>query len=419
MHVAATGGVTVRVPAKINLELIVGPRREDGYHGLSTVFHAVGLYDDVTVRPATQWGVSLSGPYGGLVPADGDNLALRAAQLLAARSIADAGRGAPVDADEFGELGDLGDLDGLGGVRDIGDIGDAGDDAASDDRGRRSGAADEAPGLHSTDGPAALGRPQPSAVTEAARARHPAQAMGPRRCDTPQLVTDPTAGVGPVHIHIAKEIPVAAGMAGGSADAAAALVACDALWRLGTDRGVLDELAAQLGSDVNFALTGGTAIGSGRGERVAPVLGRGRYHWVLVVSDQGLSTPSVFAECDRLRAQRGESDIPDPEPSPTMMAALRSGDPRQLGEALRNDLQEAALSLRPDLQEVLDAGLEYGALGGLVSGSGPTLAFLVDGTEGALDLAVALTASGVATDVKRAIGPAHGAHVLSTPLAAR
>ncbi|NYE02130.1 4-diphosphocytidyl-2-C-methyl-D-erythritol kinase [Kineosphaera limosa] len=341
MTAAARGGVTVRVPAKINLELIVGPRRADGYHDLSTVFHAVGLYDDITVTPASQWAVTLSGPYRHLVPETGDNLALKAARLLAQRAAAEA-------------------------------------------------AAD----------------PEPAEEVEE-------PSRGPLR-QVPSKPEEPQ-GIGPVHVHIAKEIPVAAGMAGGSADAAATLVACDALWQLNTDREVLDELAAELGSDVNFALTGGTAIGSGRGERVAPVLSRGRYHWVLAVAKEGLSTPAVFAECDRLRDDRGEHDIPDPQPSPDMMAALRGGDSHALGAALRNDLQEAALSLRPDLQEVLDAGLEYGALGGIVSGSGPTLAFLVDGPEGALDLAVALTASGVASDVKRAVGPAHGAHVLNAP----
>lgn len=354
MTSAARGGVTVRVPAKINLELIIGPRRTDGYHGLSTVFHAVGLYDDVTVVPAPTWGVTVSGPYASLVPDDEDNLAVRAARLLAERAGADR----LAEADEESDAQDEADERANGGGR---------------------------------------VRPVPT--------------RDPRRA------SETAPGPGPVHVHIAKDIPVAAGMAGGSADAAATLVACDALWRLGTDRDVLDELAATLGSDINFALTGGTAIGSGRGERVAPVLGRGRYHWVLAVSETGLSTPAVFAECDRLREDRGERDIPDPEPSPAMMAALRSGDPRALGSALRNDLQEAALSLRPELAEVLEAGLEYGALGGIVSGSGPTLAFLVDGPEGALDLAVALTASGVASDVKRAVGPAHGAHVLPTPAA--
>ena len=319
MSAAASGGVTVRVPAKINLELIVGPRRDDGYHDLATVFHSVGLYDDVTITPADEWSVTVGGPYAHLVPTHSDNLALRAARLL---------------ADSAGEIVDRQDAEGPGRVH-------------------------------------------------------------------------------PVHVHIAKEIPVAAGLAGGSADAAATLVGCDALWQLGSERGQLHALAAQLGSDVNFALTGGTAIGSGRGERVAPVLGKGRYHWVLVVSDDGLSTPAVFGELDRLRADRGE-DVPAPTPSAQMMAALRSGDPRALGGALTNDLQEAAFSLRPGLEEILDAGLEYGALGGLVSGSGPTVAFVVDGAEGALDLAVALTASGVASQVKRALGPAHGAHVLAS-----
>lgn len=296
----------MRAPAKINLELIVGPRRDDGFHDLSTVFHAVSLYDDVTVEAADDWSVQVLGPYAHLVPADGDNLALRAARELAA------------------EVG----------------------------------------------------------VVE------------------------------PVRIVIDKDIPVAAGLAGGSADAAAALVACDALWGTGAEPDLLDEVAARLGSDINFALTGGTAIGSGRGERVAPVLGRGRYHWVLAAGAQGLSTPTVFAECDRLR---GDRPIPAPEPSEAMMQALRSGDLFALAAVLENDLQPAAFSLRPELEDVLQAGLEYGALGGIVSGSGPTVAFLVDGHEGALDLAVALTASGTASEVKRASGPAHGAHVVSGP----
>ena len=328
MSAAASGGVTVRVPAKINLELIVGPRRDDGYHDLATVFHSIGLHDDVTITPADEWSVTIGGPYAHLVPIGEDNLAGRAARLLA----------------------------------------DTVREEQSDDEDRTA----------------------------------PDRAYRADRADR----------IHPVHIHIAKEIPVAAGLAGGSADAAATLVGCDALWQLGSERGLLDELAAQLGSDVNFALTGGTAIGSGRGERVAPVLGKGRYHWVLVTSDDGLSTPEVFAECDRLRALRGQ-DVPAPVPSQPMMAALRSADPRALGAVLKNDLQEAALSLRPDLAEVLDAGIEYGALGGIVSGSGPTVAFLVDGAEGALDLAVALTASGVASQVKRALGPVQGAHVLA------
>ena len=141
----------------------------------------------------------------------------------------------------------------------------------------------------------------------------------------------------------------------------------------------------------SFLVAGGTAIGSGRGERLAPVLARGTFHWVFALAEGGLSTPTVFAEIDRLRAGR---DIPEPSPTPELMGALRSGDPTQLALHLRNDLQEAAIALRPGLQEVIDDGLEFGALAGIVSGSGPTVAFLARDHETALDLAVALTASG-------------------------
>ncbi|MEP7160224.1 MAG: 4-(cytidine 5'-diphospho)-2-C-methyl-D-erythritol kinase [Dermatophilaceae bacterium] len=350
--------VSARVPAKINLELLVGPKRDDGYHDLSTVFHAVSLTDEVTVTPAADWSVSLSGPLTAGVPVDDDNVALKAARLLAERATRTHGR-------------------------------------------------------HGS------GR------------------------------------IGPVHVHIDKEIPVAGGMAGGSGDAAAALIACDVLWGTSVGRDELGACAALLGSDVNFALTGGTAIGSGRGENVTPVLAQGRYHWVLVLSDEGLQTGSVFAECDRLRERAARRPARDPgtagrgglrvvpdcpespdsrgtanavaapdadeappgalEPGAEMMQALRGGDTKALAAALRNDLQEAAISLRPALGDILAAGLEYGALGGVVSGSGPTVAFLVTGPEGALDLAVALMASGTATQVLRAIGPAHGAHVVPEP----
>jgi 4-diphosphocytidyl-2-C-methyl-D-erythritol kinase len=297
--------VTARVPAKVNLELMVGPPRPDGFHQLATVFQAVGLYDDITVEPAEDWSITVSGPYADLVPVDGTNLAMRAALLLATE--------AGVDQQ-------------------------------------------------------------------------------------------------PVHITIDKDIPVAAGMAGGSADAAGALLACDALWGVLSPKAALEDLAARLGSDVPFALLGGTAMGSGRGDRLAPVLGRGRYTWVLALSDVGLSTPQVYAECDRLRSG---VLVPEPTPSASMMTALRSGHADTLGRALSNDLQPAALSLQPRLEEVLRTGMENGALGGIISGSGPTVAFLVSDTEHSLDLAVALTASGAAPAVKRAVGPVRGAHIVT------
>lgn len=299
--------VTVRVPGKVNLELLVGPLRPDGFHTLSTVFQAVSLHDDVTVGVADEWGCTVTGALADSVPQDDDNLAVRAAKLL---------------ADE---------------------------------------------------------------------------------CDIDE----------PVHITIRKGIPVAGGMAGGSADAAAALVACDRLWDLGLTKEELEEYAAHLGSDIPFLVAGGTAVGSGRGEALAPVLARGNYHWVFALAEGGLSTPTVFAELDRMR---GDRDVPEPTPTPELMSALRSGNPRELATHLRNDLQAAAISLRPELQTVIDEGLEFGALAGIVSGSGPTIAFLVEGLETGLDLAVALTASGAVRDVRRASGPVHGAHVIPSPV---
>ena len=212
-----------------------------------------------------------------------------------------------------------------------------------------------------------------------------------------------------VRLHITKSIPVAGGMAGGSADAAAALVACDALWQTGLSRSELGELAAALGSDVPFSLVGGTALGTGRGEVLTPVLARGRFHWVVAIADGGLSTPAVYAECDRLR-----DGIPVPEPrvADALMAALRTGDADALGAALHNDLQDAACSLRPPLRETLQTGAQAGALGSLVSGSGPSVVFLARSPEHAIDIAVALSATGTCRSVRRAHGPVAGARVV-------
>jgi 4-diphosphocytidyl-2-C-methyl-D-erythritol kinase len=302
----ASASVTVRVPAKVNLQLSVGPVRSDGFHELATVFHAVSLYDDVVARraPAGE-GITLtiSGEGASFLPTDSTNLAWAAARML---------------ADYAGVEGD-------------------------------------------------------------------------------------------VALHLHKGIPVAGGMAGGSADAAGALVACDHLWQLGTPRAELMNLAARLGSDVPFGLHGGTAIGSGRGEQLTSVLARGTFQWVFALAEGGLSTPAVYGECDRLR---GAAIVREPYISDNLMQALRAGDSVLLGKALHNDLQPAALSLRPGLRKVLEHGDEYGALGGVVSGSGPTCAFIASDDEQSLDLAVALTASGVCRTVKRAVGPVPGARII-------
>ncbi len=219
------------------------------------------------------------------------------------------------------------------------------------------------------------------------------------------------AGVEPlVSLEIVKAIPVAGGLAGGSADAAATLVACDALWGTSMDRAALLDIAAGLGSDVPFALTGGTALGTGRGERLAPVLAIGRWHWVLAVAESGLSTPDVYRELDRKR----EHDVLlAAEPLDALINALRSGEPASLGDALSNDLQVAALSLRPALRRTLDAGEDLGSTGRLISGSGPTCAFLASSADDAVRLAAALAGAGVCRTVRAAYGPVAGARVVS------
>ncbi|MFE6187987.1 4-(cytidine 5'-diphospho)-2-C-methyl-D-erythritol kinase [Streptomyces sp. NPDC056465] len=212
-----------------------------------------------------------------------------------------------------------------------------------------------------------------------------------------------------VHIHIAKDIPVAGGMAGGSADGAAALLACDTLWSTGASREELLEICAELGSDVPFSLVGGAALGVGRGERLTPVEVGGTFHWVFAVADGGLSTPAVYGEFDRLTAG---TDVPEPAASPALLTALGKGDATALADALGNDLQAAALSLRPSLADTLAAGTAAGALAALVSGSGPTTAFLTADEESAHKVADALLASGTCRSARVALAPAPGATVV-------
>ena len=298
--------VTVKVPAKVNLQLSVGPREPDGFHNLVTVFQAISIYDEVTIRksePGSGISISIVGDNILGVPADDTNLAVKAAQLLAQRH-------------EF-------------------------------------------------------------------------------KID--------------IHIEVNKAIPVAGGMAGGSADAAAVIVGINDLYDLEMTRDEMLKFGAELGSDVPFMINGGTAIGQGRGDQLTAALSRGTYHWVLALSSVGLSTPAVYQECDRLRAGL---DIAAPQISDSLMQSLLAADSKSVGLALNNDLQSAACSLRPALTLVLDVGEEYGALGAIVSGSGPTVAFLVADEEQGLDLAVALTSSGVVGSVARAYGPVQGAKVI-------
>jgi len=215
-------------------------------------------------------------------------------------------------------------------------------------------------------------------------------------------------------LHLRKQIPVAGGMAGGSADAAAALVACDALWGTRASRDDLLKVAATLGADVPFAIVGGTAVGRGNGDQRTPALVRGEFHWVFAVASTGLSTVKVYEECDRLR---GDAAPLHPEEPDELMAALAAGDEVALGRALHNDLQPAAISMRPALRRTLAAGRELGAIGAVVSGSGPTCAFLAHSADHAVDLAVELASAGVCRFIRRARGPVPGARVVDAAAA--
>ena len=294
--------VTVRVPAKINLHLAVGPLRSDGYHDLATVFHAVSLFDEVTVAATEHPGVEVHGEGATEVPTDDTNLAWRAVELIAEH----AGR-------------------------------------------------------------------------------------------TPD-----------VRVVLRKGIPVAGGMAGGSADAAGALVGLSALWKLDLTREELSRMAARLGSDVTFALHGGTALGTGRGETIVPVLSRHPQHWVVALHRGGLATPSVYRELDRLRG----AAQPMERPVEPVLEAVAGGDPRQLALCLGNDLQAAAVSMAPDLRRTLRAGVDAGALAGIVSGSGPTCAFLCTSAERAVDVAAQLAGVGVCRTVRVVHGPVPGARLV-------
>ncbi|HPY25111.1 MAG TPA: 4-(cytidine 5'-diphospho)-2-C-methyl-D-erythritol kinase, partial [Mycobacterium sp.] len=212
-----------------------------------------------------------------------------------------------------------------------------------------------------------------------------------------------------VEITIDKSIPLAGGMAGGSADAAGVLVAMNELWELGVPRRDLHAMAAQLGSDVPFALHGGTALGTGRGEELTSVLARSTFHWVLAFGAGGLSSGAVYAEIDRLREVGSPSRLADAEP---LLTALSSGDPALLAPLLGNDLQPAALSLEPELRRTLRAGTEAGALAGIVSGSGPTCAFLCSSADAAVAVGSELAGAGVCRTVRVASGPVHGARVV-------
>lgn len=222
-----------------------------------------------------------------------------------------------------------------------------------------------------------------------------------------------TGYTGGVALTVLKRVPIAGGMGGGSADAAATLLACDELWGTGLGRSGLLPLAASLGADVPFALEGGTAVGTGRGDELSPALAQGTFHWVLALSDAGLSTPEVYDALDKHRDRHAQDLGPQPDlvkVDTAVLQAVRVGDADSLADSMHNDLQTAALNLAPNLMELLELGESRGALAGIVSGSGPTVAFLAKDAQSASELRGVLTRAGV-----RALmvtGPVHGARVI-------
>ncbi|MFF1635059.1 4-(cytidine 5'-diphospho)-2-C-methyl-D-erythritol kinase [Leifsonia sp. NPDC058248] len=228
-----------------------------------------------------------------------------------------------------------------------------------------------------------------------------------------RMLARKTGYTGGVRLEIEKHVPIAGGMGGGSADAAATLVACDALWGTEASKDDLHALAARLGADVPFALVGGTAIGTGRGDRLSPALATGQFQWVLALPDSELSTPIVYTELDRHRERHLHDIAPaqlKPSVDTSVLQALRAGDPHMLAESLTNDLQAPAIHLAPEIGEVLELGEMNGALAGMVSGSGPTVAFLTADLDSALDLQIALSAARLTA--VRATGPVHGARII-------
>ncbi|OUM40880.1 4-(cytidine 5'-diphospho)-2-C-methyl-D-erythritol kinase [Arthrobacter sedimenti] len=302
--------VRVKAPGKINVTLKVGPPREDGYHGIASVFLAVSLYEEVTATETAGSGISVTVNGQGTlnlpvdsIPLDRTNLAVRAAELLA----------------------------------------------------------------------------------------------------------DVSPGRTGVHLDITKRVPISGGMGGGSADAAAALLACDALWGSGFSRDELAKIAVDLGADVPFALVGGTAVGLGVGDQLTPAISKTPLHWVLVTSDYGLSTPEVYRTLDEIRLRDGVDADPQPSIDPAILGAMRAGDALGLAPLLHNDLEQASLELAPGLGDILDRGKAAGALAGIVSGSGPTIAFLTQSSGHAAELETLLESEGL--QAASVHGPAHGARI--------
>lgn len=318
--------VSVSAPGKVNLFLALGAARPDGYHPLNTIFAQIGLSETVTVTPL-------------------QSLATTAPQPALTAPVSSASS-APAQSDSAPAAAQPAPL---------------------------ATAIPAQPGLvpaAQTDGPRielALTRPDSNVPLDHTNlAYRAAQAVAQQAAQRGLATPD-------VHILLDKAVPVAGGMAGGSADAAATLKACNEFWQVGLSLEELAQLGAQLGADVPFGLYGGVALGTGRGDLIEPLKAApGPYYWTFALQDEGLSTAAVFKHFDATVQAPPAADMPPEQ----LLTALEAGDVAEVSRHIRNDLQATAIDLRPELGQLIDLAKKAGALAAMVSGSGPTVAAL-------------------------------------------
>lgn len=319
--------VSVSAPGKVNLFLALGAARPDGYHPLNTIFAQIGLSETVTVTPL-------------------QSLATTAPQSASTAPVSSASS-APALAAPAAQS----------------------DSAPVAAQPAPSATAASAPAAQ-TGGPRielALTRPDSNVPLDHTNlAYRAAQAVAQQAAQRGLATPD-------VHILLDKAVPVAGGMAGGSADAAATLKACNEFWQVGLSLEELAHLGAQLGADVPFGLYGGVALGTGRGDLIEPLKATpGPYYWTFALQDEGLSTAAVFKHFDATVQAPPAADMPPEQ----LLAALEAGDVAEVSRHIRNDLQATAIDLRPELGQLIDLAKKAGALAAMVSGSGPTVAAL-------------------------------------------
>lgn len=323
---ASDRAVSVSAPGKVNLFLALGAARPDGYHPLNTVFAQIGLSETVTVTPLQSLATTAPQPASTATVSSASSAPAQSDSVPAAAQPAPSATAVPAQSDSASAA--------------------------------------------QTGGPRielALTRPDSNVPLDHTNlAYRAAQAVAQQAAQRGLATPD-------VHILLDKAVPVAGGMAGGSADAAATLKACNEFWQVGLSLEELAHLGAQLGADVPFGLYGGVALGTGRGDLIEPLKAApGPYYWTFALQDEGLSTAAVFKHFDATVQAPPAADMPPEQ----LLAALEAGDVAEVSRHIRNDLQATAIDLRPELGQLIDLAKKAGALAAMVSGSGPTVAAL-------------------------------------------